>query len=1078
MDTITHNKIFSPSINILRDENAILNYIATPNATQVYSQIIYDYKIGIRAFNLVGAYGIGKSAFLKALENDLKSATQNFSRNGVLSRNVKAYESIKLVGDYSSLQSAFADNLQVPELNSATLIESLKDIYNNLEKENKGLIIFIDEFGKFLEFASKNNPESELYFIQQLSEFVNDTSKEILLITTLHQDFNQYAYGLTKSQQNEWDKVKGRLKEISFNEPVEQLLFLAAKRVNQLFSNATNDDFDSLFDVITESRLFPLKDYLNKEIATELLPFDLLSSAVLTLSLQRYGQNERSLFSFLESNDPFSLVQYNESQNPYYNLSNVYDYLIHNYYSFITGKFNPHFAHWATMRSAIERTEGFYEGDKNAAIKIVKVIGLLNIFSSASGVINPAFINLYCKYALDIHNAPVIINDLQRLKVIHYVNFSERFKISQGTDVDIEAELREAGLQIEKPNNVIQYLEEYFHFISVTAKASYYKSGTPRLFEYQLIDKPVVITPEGEIDGYIQLIFDKTLNDEDLKLVSLNSEEAIVFVLFKDILAIQNALHEILKIQKVRANNFDDKIVVNELNDMEANQIKVLNKLVLTDLYNPEKVSWFISGIQEIITSTKELNKKLSQFVERIYPYTPIYKNEMVNRTKLSTPITTARKMLMRHLTQNWDNENLGYLGNTFPPDKTIYLSLLAKTEMHSADDLGQFDIVQPSEPSFQHLWNLGNDFLSASVSIKRNLQDFVDQMLVKPFKLKQGFIDFWLPIFLFAKRNDFALFKDGIYIPELTDETLELVARQPSDFEIKAFDVTGIKLQLFNRYRSLLQQSISEDINNRSFIETIKPFLRFYAKEINEYAKQTERISIQSIRLRTAIAQSKDPEKAFFEDFPSAMGYSIIQLQKDDKKLEQYISDLQVSIKEIRFSYSHLVERFETFVSEDIVGQSLNFEDYKLELQNRFLKIKRHFLKPEQKAFIQRIYSPLDDRTAWLNSLVQVCLGKTLEKITDEEEIKLYSLFKEMIRELDNLCELSQNDFDENTEDVFKIEITSIVDGLKKNLVRLPKSKSKEVRIKEDELKKLLGNDKGVNIAILTSLLQEQLKK
>lgn len=63
-------------------------------------------------------------------------------------------------------------------------------------------------------------------------------------------------------------------------------------------------------------------------------------------------------------------------------------------------------------------------------------------------------------------------------------------------------------------------------------------------------------------------------------------------------------------------------------------------------------------------------------------------------------------------------------------------------------------------------------------------------------------------------------------------------------------------------------------------------------------------------------------------------------------------------------------------------------------------------------------------------------------------------------------------------TEEIFKIEITSFVDGLKKNLVRLPKEKTKEISEKEIELKKLLVDDTRINITILANLLQEELKK
>lgn len=82
-----------------------------------------------------------------------------------------------------------------------------------------------------MEYAAKNNPEKELYLWQQFTEFINDADRNAILLTTLHQNFNSYARGLSESQRNEWTKVKGRFKEIVFNEPVEQLLYLAAKRI-------------------------------------------------------------------------------------------------------------------------------------------------------------------------------------------------------------------------------------------------------------------------------------------------------------------------------------------------------------------------------------------------------------------------------------------------------------------------------------------------------------------------------------------------------------------------------------------------------------------------------------------------------------------------------------------------------------------------------------------------------------------------------------------------------------------------------------------------------------------------------
>lgn len=66
-------------------------------------------------------------------------------------------------------------------------------------------------------------------FLQTLAEFVNVSSRNVILITTLHQNFGSYAHKLTETQRNEWLKVKGRFKELVFAEPVEQLLFWQPK---------------------------------------------------------------------------------------------------------------------------------------------------------------------------------------------------------------------------------------------------------------------------------------------------------------------------------------------------------------------------------------------------------------------------------------------------------------------------------------------------------------------------------------------------------------------------------------------------------------------------------------------------------------------------------------------------------------------------------------------------------------------------------------------------------------------------------------------------------------------------------
>ena len=223
---------FTTSINIIRDSERELNYIPTPNAIRVVNQIAADFKKGIRSFNIIGSYGTGKSAFLWAFQQSITGRKKHFGINLLPNANI---EFINIVGEYKSIKEAFAETFEVKNNRhlSENIFSEIYNKYHDLGKKNPILFIVIDEFGKFLEYASQNEPEKELYFIQQLAEFANNPDTNIVLFTTVHQNFDAYALSLTQAQKQEWAKVKGRYREITFNEPVEQLLFLASEHINK-----------------------------------------------------------------------------------------------------------------------------------------------------------------------------------------------------------------------------------------------------------------------------------------------------------------------------------------------------------------------------------------------------------------------------------------------------------------------------------------------------------------------------------------------------------------------------------------------------------------------------------------------------------------------------------------------------------------------------------------------------------------------------------------------------------------------------------------------------------------------------
>ncbi len=293
---------YSPSVNIIRDRDRDLAYLPTPNGARIARLIAAGFAGGLRSFTLIGSYGTGKSSFLWALAQTALGRKRFFDIK--LGENSKV-EVLNMVGEFRPVSQYFADYFGTKGAADTSdfpqrIFSEIYNRYHDLGKKKKGLlVILVDEFGKFLEHAARHEPERELYFLQQLAEFVNNSDHNIILITALHQSFEAYASGLSEAQRNEWTKVKGRFHEIPFNEQVEMLLELAGKRLSQ--SNEWGDAPKILPEnaiAAAESKAFKISPEKAPELGRSLFPLDLCATSVLTLALQKYGQNERSLFTF------------------------------------------------------------------------------------------------------------------------------------------------------------------------------------------------------------------------------------------------------------------------------------------------------------------------------------------------------------------------------------------------------------------------------------------------------------------------------------------------------------------------------------------------------------------------------------------------------------------------------------------------------------------------------------------------------------------------------------------------------------------------------------------------------------
>lgn len=1061
---------YIPSVNIEHNTAADFRYIITENARMVAGNIVNSFNSGHHSFSIIGTYGTGKSSFILALEEDLSTGNNRLIKRRVLGQ-ASGFDFLNIVGDYTSLSKLLASKLECHKENA---IDALNQYYQSLRKQNRFLIIVIDEFGKILEHAAKNNPEKELYFLQKLAEFINVPSRNIILLTTLHQNFGSYAHSLNETQRNEWHKVKGRFREIVFAEPVEQLLYLTAKQLDvskQIYQN-TNQEIKSLYDLGVRSKI--LSQGFKISTAEALYPLDPISAVCLTLAVQRYGQNERSLFSFLTAKGENSLNDFKPSTLQTYNVANVYDYLTYHFYSAIN-EMNSDSAGWSALSVAIERIEGsnLSVSEITDCLKIIKTIGLINMFFNGI-VLDEPFLITYGEFALGIANTKETIKTLTSQKIIRFATYKSQYILYEGTNLNIENELFKAASIVPTPQLSIKEIAPYIKQKAAIATASYYRTGTPRYFEYSISNEPTIITAEGDIDGYIHLIF--PLSDNESEVIDMSKSKAAgasIYGYFKNTEAITKHLHEIKKLQYVIENiAIDDRVAIAELEKQKNYEINLLDDAINKCLTSGnENVVWYFCGQTIAINSMRDFNKLLSHVCDVVYCKTPIIRNELFNRQKLSSAISLARVNLLDAMLNHSDEDAFGI--NGFPPEKTIYFTLFKESGIHRKDENGHWILGAPTEPELKTLWSVSIDFINSSVDKPRKLSELTKILKSAPYKLKQGVIDFWIPIFIYINQQDFALYNGNTFVLNINKEVFELIQKRINDFSIKGFKVSGVKLEFFKRYRQFLRKDDSVSVSSTSLIDTVKPFFHFY-RGLNSYAKSTRKFdSAYTAKFRDVLSNAEDPAKTFFEDLPAALGYKDLN---SDEFVAQYLNLIRNAVRELNSCYDNFIDRIEEEIIAHL-GLPNDYGAYKEILESRYNSIDSRILTPKTRAFLDRIVAPSETKREFIEKLAIVITDKRLDETKDSDEPLLIHQLLHILSELERYSAISDVQ-SENDAEAFSFELASNQGKFSiSQTYRLPKNKVEKAEKIVEKIASLLSDDDEFNVCVLLKLLNEKVK-
>ena len=235
----------------LSDYSALEGFICPQSSTDVLMTMArHISETGQGAFTRTGPYGSGKSSLVVALSALLNSSArlheqaekvfgQNLTRTvgRALPAGANGWRIVPVVGVRDNPVNVIGGAVRREGVatrqprggwTESKLIKSLTIAAEYKPEKYGGIVLFIDEMGKFLEAAVRNG--SDIYIFQQLAEAASRSKGRLLVIGVLHQAFEAYAHRLSHEIRDEWAKVQGRFIDLVINATGEEQIDLISPR--------------------------------------------------------------------------------------------------------------------------------------------------------------------------------------------------------------------------------------------------------------------------------------------------------------------------------------------------------------------------------------------------------------------------------------------------------------------------------------------------------------------------------------------------------------------------------------------------------------------------------------------------------------------------------------------------------------------------------------------------------------------------------------------------------------------------------------------------------------------------------
>jgi hypothetical protein len=933
-DEVRISRLYQRSIRIDADlgrPEALDGYICHATARALLEGMSRQVtESGQRAFTWTGPFGGGKSSLALALASALAAdKTVRAKGRSVLHLSElpsfdkafpckKGWLTLPVVGKRAGVVEEIAKALrkarggrgEPKRIDPGALIDEICEMAQS--REFDGVLVLIDEMGKFLE-ASALGVGDDVNFYQDLAELGSRTEGRVVIVGILHQAFAQYAKRLGNEARDSWAKVQGRYADIPLVAASDEVVELIGRAIECKKDTKWSPPQAERIAASIRARRPAVGPHFAASLAACWPLHPTMASLLGPISKRQFGQNERSVFGFLASVEPFGFRSYLQAtplrEPRWYRPDDYWDYLRANLEPAILASPDGH--RWAQAVEAVERAEA--KSEDPLLVQLVKNVAVIDLFRNGSGLAAEEDVLAAIFSEHPRQRVADALAQLSSLRVLLFKKHVGAWSIFEGSDFDIEAAIRQA--RAAQPQVDFALLEGLANLHPVVAKRHYHKTGTMRWMGMalcrlteasKLVEK---FEPRAGELGMLLLALPER-GDTFKSAVKLAEQLArmrpwpVVVGVPKNHAKIEDMAAELvaLRLVKDRHELVGDSVARREVQARLADVQASLQEELRAGIVHAQ---WSAPG--EAATGGR-LSRLASEIADELYEGSPDVWSELVNRENPSSNSVKARRDLLHRMLNNESEESLGLVG--FPAERGLYVTLLLETGLHSrgADGVWKFKSPDVKGPgSFFRLWQETRELFS-DASARVGVDKLYERWASPPLGVRSGVMPVWLAAFLLSNKGNIAIYKEGMFLPQLADADMDECMQDPSRFSLRWIVIDEHKAEILRGLAKMLGEVGVAPVAMDPLDAARGLVALVYG--LPAWTQRTQRLSPKARAIRDTLLKASDPHKVLFVDLPAIL---------DGKTGVEFVDELRGPLSELATAYDDLLRGIETDMLQEL---------------------------------------------------------------------------------------------------------------------------------------------------------------